>query len=71
MERRPIDIAEINEHDERYMEYKKDNQIRTDAQKELEREKLQAYEEDQKQLFKGKFRYMALEEMMNEKMKNN
>ncbi len=47
------------------MEYKKDNQIRTEAQKELEREKLQAYSEDQKHLYKGKFRYMALEEMMN------
>jgi hypothetical protein len=67
-EHRPIDPEELIDHEEKYLEFKKDNAIRKRAELELRQEEEQQEMADiNDKLFKGKYRYLVLEQMIEEK----
>lgn len=67
-EHRPIDPQELADHEEKYLQFKKDNSIRKRAELQLRQEEEQQEIEDiNEKLFKGKYRYLVLEQMIEEK----
>ena len=56
-------MEDINDHDVKYMEFKKDDVIRKEAYLEMIREQNELNQADLDQLYKGQHRYNVLQEM--------
>jgi len=67
-EHRPIDPEDIAEHELKYLEFKKDDTIRKRAELEMGQEEEQMRQQDMSdRYYKGKYRLMVLEQMLDQK----
>ena len=63
----PMSFEEIEDHEERYMEYKHDNHIRKKAEKKMIKDTEKRRKKDLQALHKGQFRLKVLEDLIKKK----